>query len=1229
MTIDPVSLAITAALTAGQMALSASKKIEGPRLDDLKVTVADYGTPISYVYGTRRLQGCPIFFAEPLREIKRRRKTKGGKMNDFTYRGTWASLAAGHEIDAVLRVWFDKHLIYDETGVGPRSPFSLTKSSSFDILNFIRIYLGTDTQEPDPRMEATVDAKEGAGSTPAHRGTGYVFFEEIPLEKLGNRLPQISMEVADSAEVSFPDEEVAPAADWNNAARFSPDFSRLLLPAGYQFWDVATRSILIDGSFVLPSGIGSLGGFAIDSEGTIWTTGSRTFTNRALISYGPDGVGSGAIVAEIQDSDGNYILLADNVHVIRANGKDMVCVRPFLAAPYTGTYTAPLGWVARYTADLTGTEWAPYWYWSDSDEQAWTIGNDGADTIFYNLSDTSYFTANVGAITSANLQVFHYEGGGVDHFVVHNAGNLYFVDRNTHAVTGPVSIGGEDADVAFYNMPPNPASFWIGNGVTQFSEVSSVDGTTIRTLSVLSYDTGVSSDNGVYDPVNHAWVVFDAGSPSVLRWHYIDRAIGADVTLGSIVEDVAERCGIADADIDVSDLDQLVSGYSWTQGTGREIVAPLLDAYDSDLRPHNFILQGVKRGDAAIATINVAEFVRQGEEDRYKITVTQDTDLPRVLNFSFADPAGDQQANTVRVQRHFDATDGVRELSINMSTLVLTVDDARQMAERYFRRQWNGREKIVNALSPQRLAVEPADIYTLGLDDSVTRTARLTKMTVTGKENILRCEWERDAPILAGLSSSTGAPMDGRREEVILIPQVSKGFMLDISLVEDSDNGSNPIIYYGAGPYGPGLWPGATVLQSADGEDYDEEIAGVPSTSPLAWGIATDVLDDATPAVWDRGNSINVTLKNGTLTSATEAALNINPRLNQAAIGVSGAWEIIQFATATLEGDGTYTLTGLKRGRRGSEWATGGHAVGDYFVLLDAVFDEELGASDIGDTLYFKIVTQGREEEGAFPILVDPYLAESHKPYAPAHFEAVNDSGDWDFTWVRRSRIGYRWTGGLAVPLGEASEVYEVSILDGDGEEVRVISSASEAATYTDAQQNTDFGVSLDGVRALVYQISDLTDRGHGTEIEIVALNPSSDEWRLLFDNSLTSNFVHAAECEMRATAGGADQCAGGTASASSNYLGSGVYPAAQGFDNDNGSMWHSDGEAESWLAYAFAATVEVREILIRSRADNSGDPCPRIFKVQYKLGTTWLTAWEVETGDFAAAETRIFTRPD
>ena len=54
-----------------------------------------------------------------------------------------------------------------------------------------RWYPGDEAQEADPFIANTM----GAEPTPAYRGTAYVVFEELALDRYGNRLPQLSFEV--------------------------------------------------------------------------------------------------------------------------------------------------------------------------------------------------------------------------------------------------------------------------------------------------------------------------------------------------------------------------------------------------------------------------------------------------------------------------------------------------------------------------------------------------------------------------------------------------------------------------------------------------------------------------------------------------------------------------------------------------------------------------------------------------------------------------------------------------------------------------------------------------------------------------------------------------------------------------------------------------------------------------------------------------------------------------
>jgi hypothetical protein len=191
--------------------------------------------------------------------------------------------------------------------------------------------------------------------------------------------------------------------------------------------------------------------------------------------------------------------------------------------------------------------------------------------------------------------------------------------------------------------------------------------------------------------------------------------------------------------------------------------------------------------------------------------------------------------------------------------------------------------------------------------------------------------------------------------------------------------------------------------------------------------------------------------------------------------------ELIQFTTPTLNVDGSWTLSGLKRGRRGTEWACGLHAAGDAFVLMTATGKVAMGASDVGGSDDFKAVTVGRDVASAFLIPLD-FTGASLKPYAPAHLRAVKDpaTGDWGITWIRRSRIIGSKAGVSDAPLGETERGICGRVLDGGGAVVRTYTGlTSPIATYNAADQASDGGdVAAGDLNLAVYQISGTVGRG-------------------------------------------------------------------------------------------------------------------------------------------------------
>jgi hypothetical protein len=194
--------------------------------------------------------------------------------------------------------------------------------------------------------------------------------------------------------------------------------------------------------------------------------------------------------------------------------------------------------------------------------------------------------------------------------------------------------------------------------------------------------------------------------------------------------------------------------------------------------------------------------------------------------------------------------------------------------------------------------------------------------------------------------------MDGRDPDTIAIPAPIRGFVIDAPYRWDSDADVRPLLYAGAGAYAGSAFPGAVIYEatgSGTSLAYDQLFAGI--TGGAAWGLCSGVLGDVpSPWLWDRGNTLTVSLQSGSLTSVDRGGHRRRPTLNLILVGAPAIGNMCNFTTATLNGDGSYTLSGFKRGRRGTEWACGGHEAGEAWILASSLELEEMGGDDIGDS---------------------------------------------------------------------------------------------------------------------------------------------------------------------------------------------------------------------------------------------------------------------------------------
>src|SRR5690606_11302691 len=171
---------------------------------------------------------------------------------------------------------------------------------------------------------------------------------------------------------------------------------------------------------------------------------------------------------------------------------------------------------------------------------------------------------------------------------------------------------------------------------------------------------------------------------------------------------------------------------------------------------------------------------------------------------------------------------------------------------------------------------------------------------------------------------------------------------------------------------------------------------------------------------WDEANVLEVQLDDPGAVLLNHSPAAVLRGANALLLGA----EILQFREAVALGDGLWRLSGLLRGRLGTEAAVATHGAAEQAVLLEAegLTRLPLPLDAVGMARQLKAVT----------FETDPELvpAESHlprgralRPWAPVHLKSRRESnGDWTLTWVRRARLDRGWRDGVDVALEEAQE---------------------------------------------------------------------------------------------------------------------------------------------------------------------------------------------------------------
>lgn len=561
-----------------------------------------------------------------------------------------------------------------------------------------------------------------------------------------------------------------------------------------------------------------------------------------------------------------------------------------------------------------------------------------------------------------------------------------------------------------------------------------------------------------------------------------DRKQSINVTTTDLSSIIEARCAISGlldpSDIDTSAIDHQLRGYKIDGVSSiRNSLEPLQGAWPFDVIPSGYKIKFMPRGASPVATVSIDELGAVAGNDHINDILTQtremDSQLPVKVQVTYID-----------VNREYDKgtgpgawrtnTDAVNIQAIDMP-IVLNADEAAGIEETLLYMYWMERTEFRFTLPPTRLALEVSDVITIS-DVGASYEVRLTEINYL-PDGRIECGARPNNP---AIYTWTAKGQEGQSVgQVLTYPGASLMSLMDIPCV-DSSAMNKP--GFAASLCGIGSdWPGGTLFSSDDSGQTWRSMQGFIPPGCI-FGQAINTIGAGPTHVIDGAAQLTVRVISGVLSGVSLSAMYGGA--NHFAYGSHGRWEIIAASGVVDNGNGTYTLSGMLRGRFGTERLTGTHAAGDLIALLDVSAVKFIGAGvdSLNIARLYRAVTGGQFISAASDVEFT-YQGENLKCLPPVEVKGVKSaSNDWSITWTRRTRTPVEPFSGIDAPLSESAESYVVEIYaDGTYSTIkRTLSGlASASATYTSAQQSADFGAVQKFLYVKVYQVSSTMGRGY------------------------------------------------------------------------------------------------------------------------------------------------------
>lgn len=381
----------------------------------------------------------------------------------------------------------------------------------------------------------------------------------------------------------------------------------------------------------------------------------------------------------------------------------------------------------------------------------------------------------------------------------------------------------------------------------------------------------------------------------------------------------------------------------------------------------------------------------------------------RIAALRYYDVARDFQPGVQRPASHAPAGSGPQSTRTIEFPGAFAADDARTLADGAARRSGWRRETL------QWRVAE--------LDPALTPSAEVRVPGKPGNWRIESWEWRErgielglvrcNPAVAAHAAGDAGGTMPP--PDMLMGPTILRAFELPPVGLDSAQ----PLRFAAAA--GLGNWTGAALYLDRSGELVP---IGRTGRSPAKIGQLTQPLPPSGGLRFERHASLEVTLAGPSTGFQSESLVGILAGANRLLVG----GEVLQFALAEQAGPMQWRLSGLLRGRGGTESAAlAGHAPGTGVVLLD----ESLVPLDPA-----LVPSEGTVTVAAIGLKdFDPVLADlanpgvGRRPPVPVHPRAQRTAeGGLALQWIRRARGAWGWDDEVEAPLVEETELYRIGL---------------------------------------------------------------------------------------------------------------------------------------------------------------------------------------------------------